>query len=85
MLSPMTTTTYNIKHSRGHQSSHVDYDGAIAELRAVYGSEIVVAGSESELLAGHVSRALVWRDEAASHDDDGTRAVASIRVTFEVD
>ena len=71
--------TYTIKHSHGQTDYADSLDAALAQLREVYGDEIETEGD----LEGN-SRILVWQDEESARDDDGQRAVASIRVSHEV-
>jgi hypothetical protein len=74
--------TIKIQHTHGTTETHDTLDAALDALREVYGDEIVTAGpmgwpvdSAADLRSG---RGLVWQDEAASVDDDGVRAVASL-------
>jgi hypothetical protein len=74
----MANTAYAVKHTHTCQVDTFDtLDEALDALREVYGDDIEVDGTE-DLDQSH-GRALVWRDEADSVDDDGARAVASIR------
>jgi hypothetical protein len=60
----------------GRVDEYNSYDEAVAAIRAEHpDAEIGHAGD----LSDGGDRTLVWADEAASVDDDGARAIASIR------
>lgn len=66
---------YRVQHSHGATEEHDTYEQALAGLRGVYGSEIEVEGDPDDVHA----RVLVWSDAEAAENDDGARAVASVK------
>ena len=73
-------SSWKVQHSHGLTERYTSYDDAVDALREVYGEDIEVVATEYELLSEDCARALVWQDEAAARNDDGSRAVASIRL-----
>jgi hypothetical protein len=73
-------SSWKVQHSHGLTERYTSYDDAVDALREVYGEDIEVEGTEHELLTDHCARALVWQDEESARNDDGSRAVASIRL-----
>lgn len=68
--------SYTISYSDGRTDTAETYDAACEAVRAVYpGAEIGHDGDLSE----HGDRTLCWADEDSSIDDDGQRAIATIR------
>jgi hypothetical protein len=53
------------------------YDQAVAAIQAEFGSEVVI-GHDGDL-RGFGDRTLFWPSEDDAHDDDGARALGSIR------
>ena len=66
---------YKITHSHGLTERVATYAEALATVRAVYqGAEIDDSDDQ---------RTLVWVDEDAARNDDGSRACATIRPVYE--
>jgi hypothetical protein len=63
---------FRVKHSHGIEESFGSYSEAIAAVRSVYGSAVIVDNECDP------TRALVWTSEDLARDDDGSRACASI-------
>lgn len=77
------TTTYAVKHSHGvTNAGFATYDDAIAAVREVYGDCAI--GHSGDIEDGG-ERTLVWSDEDAARDDDGSRAVCSITKRHDLD
>lgn len=73
------TDTYSIHWAHGQtQRGLPTYDAACDAVREVY-SEAAI-GHDGDISEGGEST-LCWADEESSHDDDGVRAVARIRVS----
>lgn len=68
--------TYRIDYSHGISTWHQTYDDAVAAIRSVYTDPEI--GHDGDITDGG-ERTLVWRDLESSDDDDGARAVATIR------
>jgi hypothetical protein len=68
--------TFTIRHSNGRVESAETYAEAVAAVALQYDSCAI--GHDGDLASGG-DRTLVWACEADSVDDDGARAVASIR------
>lgn len=70
--------TYTINYSNGSKSTGLEsYEAAKAEVLAEYPEAEI--GHDGDL-DGFGSRTLCWASEEDSIDDDGARAVATIRV-----
>lgn len=67
---------YEIVRSSGSTTSHDTYRAAVDACKAEWSSAEI--GHDGDLTCGG-ERTLVWADEMSSVDDDGARAVASIR------
>ena len=63
-----------IKHAHGTTETVDTFNNALVALREVYGVDIVV--DAEDIVFG---RGLVWRDEESAQNDDGSRAVASLK------
>lgn len=76
----------NVKHTHGSRETFADLDSALSALEDIYGDEVVAVAADGWDLADadqlRIGRALVWRDEASSVDDDGARAVAAISISW---
>lgn len=69
-------TTYQIDWTDGRTESHDTYEAACDAVTAEYPDAEI--GHDGDLTDGG-DRTLCWADEASSANDDGARAVASIR------
>lgn len=70
------TTTYTISYTDGRSDTAESYEAAKAIIEAEYPDAEI--GHDGDLSDGG-DRTLCWADEASSVNDDGARAVASIR------
>lgn len=62
-------------HGLTFPARYPDFESALDALRSVYGQGIVYEGEPDDVHG----RILVWTDDASAENDDGARAVASIK------
>ena len=74
--------SYRLTYSHGQTETFGTYAAACAAVRAVYRSAVI--GHEGDIARGG-ERTLVWADAETAKNDDGSRAIASIRVGHEVE
>lgn len=76
------TDAYRVTYSHGLTEAFDTYASACAAVRAVYRSAAI--GHDGDITHGG-ERTLCWADATTAKNDDGSRAIASIRVGHEIE